>query len=238
MNFLRKQYKNIEILSKPSRMLVIYGPRQAGKTTLLRQYYNNFANEKIWLQGDDLQVKNILESRTIGKISPLLGKNKLIVIDEAQYLKDSGMTLKFLVDTYVDVSFIVTGSSAFGLLHHTREPLTGRADYLYLYPFDIGEIDLYYGHVYTLGYMDDLLIYGSYPAIVKETDKNLKENLIRNITESYMYKDILEYDGIRNFDGIRNILKLLATQIGHDISINEIANKVNLSRHTVESTCF
>lgn len=234
MNYKRSQYKNVEKLATAGMILVIYGPRQVGKTTLLREYFDNFKEEKTWLQGDDIILKKELESRTIGRVSPIVLSSKLVIIDEAQYLEDVGMVLKFLVDAYPDKIFIVTGSSAFGLLHHTREPLTGRANYLNLYPLDIGEIDKNYGRVYTLGYLENILVYGSYPAVVKEGDKNNKENIIRGLTNSYMYKDILEYEGIRNHNGVRDILKMLALQIGHDVSINEIATRVRLSRATVE----
>lgn len=213
----------------------MYGPRQAGKTTMLRDFFDEYKDKKIWLQGDDRTVVSEISSRTIGRVSPIIGDAKLVIIDEAQYIPDTGMCLKFLVDTFKDKIFVVTGSSAFGLLHSTREPLTGRADYLNLYPLDMGEIDMTQGRIYALSYMTNVLVYGSYPAVCNEETLNKKEILIRSIAEAYLYKDILEFDGIRNHEGIRSILKLLALQIGHDVSINEIATKVKLARSTVEN---
>ncbi len=235
MKFIRKQLKNIESHIKAGRILVIYGPRQSGKTTMLREFFDNYKDKKIWLQGDDRTVVAELASRTIGRVAPIIGGAKLVIIDEAQYIPDTGRCLKFLADTFKDKIFVVTGSSAFGLLHSTKEPLTGRADYLNLYPLDMGEIDVTHGRVYSLSYMVNVLVYGSYPAVCNEETLNKKETLIRSIAEAYLYKDILEFDGIRNHDGIRNILKLLALQIGHDVSINEIATKVKLARTTVEN---
>lgn len=233
MNYIRKQYKNIEKYAKPGHVLVIYGPRQAGKTTMLKDYFDMYTRKKLWLQGDDLQLQIELKSRTIGRITPILKDYELIIIDEAQYIEDVGMTLKFMVDKYKDKTFIVTGSSAFGLLHHTKEPLTGRASYINLYPFDAGEIENNNDRIFTLGSLSNLLVYGSFPQVFQEGDKKEKERMARALADSYMYKDVLEFDGIRNYEGVRNILKLLAMQIGHDVSINEIANKVNLARATV-----
>lgn len=234
MKFIRRQFKHIGEFSRKGKILVMYGPRQAGKTTLLRDYFDTFHDKKVWLQGDDKVVSRELSSRTIGRVSPLLNNAKLVVVDEAQYLEEPGLTLKFLVDTYKDTIFIVTGSSAFGLAHHTTEPLTGRASYITLYPLDMREIDKTLGRVTTLSTLYDILIYGNYPAVRKENDAKLKESIVRDMTQAYLYKDILEFEGVRNYEGIRNVLKMLALQIGHDVSINEIATRVQLSRATVE----
>ncbi|MDO8604059.1 MAG: ATP-binding protein [bacterium] len=234
MKFIRRQSKNIEKFAREGKVLVVYGPRQAGKTTLLRDYFDAYSGKKVWLQGDDRIAAKELSSRTIGRVSPILNNAKLVIIDEAQYLEEPGLTLKFLVDTYKDAIFIVTGSSAFGLAHHTTEPLTGRASYLNLYPLDMHEIDLTLGRVMTLSVVHDVLVYGNYPAIRKENDTKLKEIMMRDITQAYLYKDILEFEGVRNHEGIRSVLKMLALQIGHDVSINEIATRVQLSRTTVE----
>lgn len=234
MKFARRQSKNIEKFAREGMVLVVYGPRQAGKTTILRDYFDTYSGGKVWLQGDDRIVSKELSSRTIGRVSPLLNNAKLVVIDEAQYLEEPGLTLKFLVDTYKDTVFIVTGSSAFGLAHHTTEPLTGRARYLNLYPLGMNEIDETLGRVTTLSLINDILVYGNYPAVRKENDTKLKEAMMRDIAQAYLYKDILEFEGVRNHDGIRNVLKMLALQIGHDVSINEIATRVQLSRTTVE----
>lgn len=212
------------------KVLVITGARQVGKTTLLQDITKRY-KEKIWLNADLEADRVKLEKGNLRSLKNLLGNNKLIIIDEVQRVKNAGLILKILADNFKNVQVLATGSSALGISDSIFEPLTGRHLLFHLYPFALAE--LYKGQT-SHQVEQELpfhLIYGNYPDICN--NRIDAEVLIRNLTNQYLYKDVLTWKDIRKPDILESLLKLLAYQIGSEVSIHELANRLNIKSETV-----
>jgi len=234
------QYKITRTIEKPLRkdffkgkVIIIAGPRQVGKTTLVNHILKDYTSV-ISFNGDNRKDRNSLAKNDFEFINTLIGERKIVFIDEAQKIEEIGNTLKLLVDNYGDTKQIIaTGSSSLNLLSHTSEPLTGRKYVYELYPLSVSEI---YSQRHPLDLdkeLENLLIYGTYPDIYSGSRKVKEENLLE-ITRSYLYKDILALEEIRSSSSIDKLLSALALQIGSEVSLSELSNLLNLNLRTIE----
>jgi uncharacterized protein len=218
-----------------NKVLVIYGARRVGKTQFLKKYISECQEEYLWLNGDDMETHRMLENRTIANYSRLLGAVRLFIIDEAQNIPDIGMKLKLMVDEIPGLKIIVTGSSVFDLSNTLGEPLVGRKKTILMYPLAQMEFSTIENFVTTKGNLEERLIYGGYPELVHLPDVKKKEKYLKELVSDYLLKDILEYDGIRKSDKLFDLLRLLAFQIGKEVSVDELANQLkSISRNTVD----
>jgi len=230
----QRQLKNLIRLLSPNKVIVIYGPRRCGKTTLLNKFLDKVKEKYLFVSGEDLSVQNYLGSQSIAKLKDFTGKNKLLVIDEAQKIEKIGLNLKLIVDHIEDIKVIATGSSSFDLSKDVGEPLTGRKFVLRLFPLAQMEVSSVEEKHETDANLEARLIYGSYPEIVIINDNKQREIYLREIVSSYLYKDILELEGIRHSNKLIKLLQLLAFQIGKEVSYSELATQLGMSKNTVE----
>ena len=217
----------------PNKVLVIYGPRRVGKTTLVNHFLSDYKGKVYTSTGENMQLKNILESSDFSKIIPFFKGYDLIVIDEAQKIENIGQGLKIIVDQIPGIQIIATGSSSFDLSNKIGEPLVGRQRILILYPFSAIELSDNFGSFYIQENLENLLIFGTYPEIITGTSFDEKIEFLHQIRDSYLYKDILELEKIRNSKKILDLLRLIAFQIGHEVSLHEIGKCLGLSKNTV-----
>lgn len=230
----QKQLDTLRMTLAPGKVVVIYGARRTGKTTLLQQFLRDVDAPYLLVSGEDITVQGYLTSRSIEKLSAFVGNNRLLVIDEAQKLPDIGATLKLIVDHIPEIRVIATGSSSFDLARSVGEPLTGRKISLKLFPLaqmEIGQIEQRHQ---TDANLESRLIYGAYPEVVLTNDIRMREMYLREIVSSYLYKDILELDGIRHASKIARLLQMLAFQIGKEVSCSELGTGLGMSKNTVE----
>lgn len=230
----QRQHENLSRLLSPNKVIVIYGPRRCGKTTLLNKFLEGISEKYLFVSGEDLTVQNYLSSQSIQKLREFVGGNELIVIDEAQRTENIGINLKLIVDHIKNIKVIATGSSSFDLARDVGEPLTGRKFVLKLFPLAQMEISIIEQRFETDANLDARLIYGSYPEIVITNDNKQRELYLREIISSYLYKDILELEGIRHSNKLIRLLQLLAFQIGKEVSYNELGTQLGMSKNTVE----
>ncbi len=232
MNYNRTINKILveNIGSKP--ILVLYGARQVGKTTLMKSIMERFT-KTLYLQGDDPKDALLLEHRSSDELSSLVSGYDLIVIDEAQRVKDIGTTLKLIADNVKDVRVIASGSSSFELANKLSEPLTGRNRKFYLYPLSVSELVEAYGKINTDKELETYMTFGMYPKIVSAQSREEKAILIKELAGDYLFKDLFMFGDIRNSFAFEKLIKLLALRIGSEISYSELAKEVGISRDTV-----
>jgi len=227
-------YSNLEQYLEPGKVLVIYGPRRSGKTTLLNQYLQKASWRYKLDSGDNIRTQQILGSQDFSQILPYAEGYELLVIDEAQSIPNIGMGLKILVDQMPALRIIATGSSSFELAGQVGEPLTGRKRVLTLFPLAQEEILGAIANRHELREkLPDYLIFGSYPEVVLENSRKRKIEILEELVGSYVLKDILALERIKGSKIIFSILKLLAFQVGSQVSLNEIANAVDVDVKTV-----
>jgi len=219
---------------RPNKVNVILGARRTGKTYLLKELINKINDKTLFLNGEDFVTGDILSFINKRNYENLLADNKVLVIDEAQKIKNIGNILKFIVDTFNNIYIFASGSSAFDLSNKTGEPLTGRKFTYMLYPLSTSELMQKENYAETLASIDEILIFGSYPEIINEKNTNTKRFLLNDLVNSYLLKDILELENLKNSSKLLTILKQLAFQIGNQVSINELAGAVGLNNLTVE----
>ncbi len=226
---LEKQFSQLLFKGKA---LVVIGARQVGKTTMLHNITKSL-EKTLWLNADEGNVRERLTNPSLQSIINIIGSYKIIIIDEIQRIANAGLLLKLMVDNFKDVQFIATGSSALEISESVFEPLTGRHFLFHLYPFSLAEI---YSDKSPFEVEQELpfhLVYGNYPEICLK--KDLAEVLLKNLTQQYLYKDILVWKDIRKPELLDKLLKLLAYQMGSEVSINELANKLKVKSETIES---
>jgi len=230
----QRQLLNLKKALAPNKVIVIYGPRRCGKTTLLHKFLEKTKTKYLLVSGEDITVQEYLGSRSIEKLESFIGKNRLLVIDEAQKIKGIGINLKLIVDHIRGIKIIATGSSSFDLAQNIGEPLTGRKHVLKMFPLAQLEIMQIEERHQMQADLEDRLIYGSYPEVVITKGKHEREQYLKEIIGSYLYKDILELEGIKHSDKIVRLLQLLAFQIGKEVSFAEIGSQLGISKNTVE----
>lgn len=229
--YLEKQ--NHSIL-KPGKVFVLYGPRRVGKTELLKKLISYFEGEKYLGTGDNLELREILSSQRLNSIITYFGKYDLVFIDEAQRIPEIGYALKLLIDHFSEMTIIVTGSSSFDLSNKIGEPLTGRDVTRILYPLSVFELYAQLGGIKVVEQLENILVFGSYPETLKVNDISDKIEYLIALRDSYLFKDILELENIRNPSKLTDLLKLLAFQIGNEVSLNELGNNLGIAKQSVE----
>ncbi|TAL37080.1 MAG: ATP-binding protein [Spirochaetes bacterium] len=230
----RELLRSIHEYLLPNKVLIIYGPRRAGKTTLIGKYLESVSEPYLLLTGDDIFVRESFAVHSIEKLKDAIGTVGLLVIDEAQKIRDIGMALKLIVDHMPGIKVMATGSSSFELARSTGEPLTGRKHTVRLFPLSQMEIMVTENPPQTEANLEKRLIYGGYPEAVVGEDNRMRERYLKELVSSYLYKDILELDGVRHSDKIARMLRLLAFQIGRDVSFTEIGTTLGMSKNTAE----
>ena len=230
----QKQIENLRQLIIPGKVIVIYGPRRVGKTTLLKKYLESENNSVLFVNGDDIIVRQYLESQSIQTLRDFVGNHRLLVVDEAQYVEKIGLNLKLIVDHIPEIKVIVTGSSSFDLPRDVGEPLTGRKYVLKLFPLSQMEISKIEKRHETTASLESRLIYGSYPEVVLIRDNRRREDYLRELIQSYLFKDVLALEGIRYANKLVRLLQLLAFQIGKQVSFAELGKQLSMSKNTVE----
>lgn len=224
--------KNIEKWLFNGKIVILYGARQVGKTTLAKKLLNKYGQSEDYFNCEIASIRLALEKEDPAILKKILGNGRLIVLDEAQKVANIGLVLKLLADTYPEMQIIATGSSPFDLANKVNEPLTGRALEFTLYPFSLRELKNFYKNYELDGQLENMLIYGLYPEIVKSDLSNSRQ-LLENLSNKYLYQDILIFNRIKKADLIVKLLQLLALQVGNEVSINELAVNLQCSRDTV-----
>jgi predicted AAA+ superfamily ATPase len=220
-------------LLQPNKVLVIYGPRQIGKTTLVREYLRRTSFKYRFHTGDDLRVQNLLGSRDLKALQEFAEGQQLLIIDEAQRIPDVGLGLKMLVDHVDGLRIIATGSASFDLSGKIGEPLTGRKTTRILYSLAQMELLAESEKFDLRSSLDGFLLYGSYPEVLTSTSKAAKKECLHELVGSYLLKDILELERVKNPRHLLDLLKLLAFQIGRDVSLSELASNLGIDAKTV-----
>jgi len=218
----------------PGKIHVLYGPRQVGKTTLAKDLLSLVSLRSRFVNADELVYREALASQSRQRLGEVLGDAELLVIDEAQRVPEIGLNLKILIDSYPQAVILATGSASFDLANKISEPLTGRKLTFNLYPISYGEIRQTLGALEARTQLERWLVWGGYPTIVTTDNPVLRERLLGELVGSYLYRDILELEGIRRAEKIVDILRLLAFQIGQEVSLAELAASLALNRQTVE----
>ena len=214
------------------RAIMLYGPRQAGKTTLLKNLISKYDKKTIWLNADNPDVREELTNVTLAKWRKIVGKKKVVVIDEAQRVNNIGLSLKIALDEIKDIQIIATGSSSFELMSEITEPLTGRKYEYKLLPFSFSELVDNSDYITEKQSIENRLLFGSYPSVI--TNPGEEQLILSELTNSYLFKDIFAIDGIKKASVFDKLVKALALQIGSEVSYTELASLVSIDRKTVE----
>lgn len=214
---------------------MLFGARRVGKTLLVRDYLADQTNER-WFSahGEDNDIAEVLASRSAARYHQTFGTYDGFFLDEAQSVPDCGLALKLLVDLLPNLKVIVTGSSAFRLDQILGQPLTGRRSVHYLHPINVNEIREWKGPTAPTGLLPDLLTYGSYPEVLQIALPKDRRAYLRQLVEDYLFQDILAFDQLRNAKKLRDLTTLVAHQIGSELSLNELANSLQINKGTVE----
>ena len=216
------------------KVLLLIGPRQVGKTTLLKNMLESVSSEKkvqFW-NCDESDVRQFLSEANSAKLKSFVGNSDFIVIDEAQRVKDIGLTIKLLHDSFPNVQLAVTGSSSLDLSNSINEPLTGRKFEYNLFPFSTNELVNHTSMLEEMRLLKNRLVYGFYPDVVNNPGE--EKEILTNIVNSYLYKDVFEFQDIRKSSVIEKLVQALALQVGSEVSFNELGNLLGIDTVTVQ----
>lgn len=230
--------KSINRYIQTGKVIIIYGARRVGKTTLIKKYADSLKEPVLFVSGEDIIVREYLESQSVQKLKNFIGKHKILIVDEAQYIRQVGLNLKLIIDHLSDVKVIASGSSSFNLSKDIGEPLTGRRFVLTLFPLSQIEIGQQEAAHETQANLESRLIYGSYPEVVLMDDNQMRETYLLELINAYLFKDILALENIKHSNKLLDLLKLVAFQIGHEVSMNELGSQLSLSKNTVEQYLY
>lgn len=231
--FKRTIQKEIEKWLFKGKIIIIYGARQVGKTTLSKEITNPYGNDARYINCEFLDNREFLSVASPEKLKSFIGNYKIVVLDEAQKIENIGLTLKILVDSFPNIQIIATGSSSFDLANKINEPLTGRAIQFTLYPLSIEEIKQQNDNLALNEKLESILIYGLYPDVFGKPQDESGEKL-RAIASNYLYKDIYELENIKKPAILSEILQLVALQLGSEVSVGELANTLKTTPKTIE----
>ena len=219
---------------RPGKVVVLLGARRVGKTFLIKEIMKRVSEPYLFLNGEEFSTRELLERRTVKNYLAVLGDKKLLIIDEAQKIPEIGNILKLMVDGIDDLKIIATGSSAFDLQKKAGEPLTGRKITLNLYPLSEKELFVLEPIVNRKDNLQARLIFGNYPESYNLNSFEDKLIYLNDLITSYLLRDILTFENIKNSSKLINLLRLIAFQIGGEVSLHELAKQLQLSRNTVE----
>ena len=230
---LYRIYDDVNALIRPQKVLIIYGARRVGKTTLITKFLEKTNLRYKLDSGDNIRIQDTLGSRDFTKILDYISGYELIVIDEAQEIPHIGTALKIIIDQSPEMVVIATGSSSFELAQQIGEPLTGRKISAILFPLSQKELAHHYNRHELKDKLEEFLIYGSYPEVLTADNRREKIRILQELVDSYLLKDILSHDRIKSPRTLLQLLKLLAFQIGSEVSLNEIATQLRIDVKTV-----
>lgn len=219
---------------EPNKAVLIFGARRVGKTILMHQLVKDFVGKTMLLNGEDYDTLALLEEQSVANYRHLLEGVDLLAIDEAQNIPGIGSKLKLIVDEIEGVRVIASGSSSFDLLNKAGEPLVGRSTQFHLTPFSQKEIASLETALETRQNLQTRLIYGSYPEVVTLDSFERKTDYLRDIVGAYLLKDILAIDGLKNSGKMKELLRLIAFQLGNEVSYDELGKQLGMSKNTVE----
>ena len=223
--------ERIKAAAKSKKIVILMGARQVGKTTLLKSLFQN-SDSTLWLNGDELDIQNLFANLSVDRFKAYLGKNKILVIDEAQRIEDIGLRLKVLADSLNDIQIFAMGSSSFDLANRVNEPLTGRKREFQLFPLSFKELASNSDLLTEKRMIPHRLVFGSYPEVVMSHGNEIE--ILKELSQSYLYKDILSFEKIRHSDKLIKLLQALAWQVGSQVSYNELAQICSIDSKTVE----
>jgi len=218
----------------PGKVVVLLGPRRVGKTFLLNQILAEISEPYLFWSGEDTELWKLLETRSVEHYRNLIGEKKLLVIDEAQKIRDVGLVLKLMVDHIEGLKIMVTGSSAFDLNRRLGEPLTGRKWTYYLYPLSEQELAAEEDFLTRQSSIRERLVLGNYPELLHLPDRSDKAEYLSGLVRDYLLKDILELEGLRQTHKIIDLLRLLAFQTGSEVSLTELGRQLGMDKNTVD----
>ncbi|MGB3589018.1 MAG: ATP-binding protein [Tunicatimonas sp.] len=235
MDYLDRIIEN-QILESlvPNKVVVLIGPRRVGKTILVKQITEKIQEPYLLLNGEDFAVLELLERRSVQNYMNLLQGKRLLIIDEAQKIPAIGNVLKLMVDQIEGLKILVTGSSAFDISNYTGEPLTGRKVTYNLFALSEQELDQVENILEKKDNLNKRLVYGNYPELLQLKEDAKKEEYLREIVNAYLLKDILAFENIRNADKIFDLLRMIAFQIGGEVSMQELGSQLEMSKNTIE----
>lgn len=229
-----RSYEPLEKHLQAGKALLVYGPRRAGKTTILQNFLKSTPLKYKLDSGDNIRTQQILSSQDFEQILAYVEGYELLAIDEAQNIPNIGMGIKIIVDQRPDIRVILTGSSSFELAGQVGEPLTGRKQTLTLYPLAQSELLSAFNKFELREKLEDFLVYGSYPEVIQAPTKKQKLDVITEIANSYLVKDILAFDRVKSSKSLIDLLKLLAFQSGSEVSLTEIGTKIGVDYKTIQ----
>lgn len=229
----RIQEKNIKQWLFKKKAIIVTGPRQVGKTTLMHQINTKLEKKTLWLSGDDPQTRNLLKDISLARLKRVIGSHKVVVVDEAQRLHNAGLMLKLITDHLSKIQLLVTGSSSLDIAAETKESLVGRKFEFPLYPLSFVEMSHHHGYLEELSLLEHRLVYGYYPEIVK-SEVQLARKILNDLTDGLMYKDLLTLNQIKKPALLVKLLEALALQLGNEVRYSELANLIGADSSTVE----
>lgn len=230
---ITRYYDDLKKHLKPNKVLVLYGPRQVGKTTLLQSFLSKTSFKYRFDSGDNIRIQHTLGSQDFNQILEYVSGYDLIALDEAQRIPNIGLGLKIIADHSPGIRIIVTGSSSFELAGQIGEPLTGRKKTLTLFPLSHLELSNMYNKNELKDHLSDWLVFGTYPAVVTAKSRKEKISTLEEIAHSYLLKDVLELERIKGTKVLMDLLRLLAFQISSEVSFNEIGTQLGIDSKTV-----
>lgn len=229
----RTQYQNIEAWLGQRKAVVVIGPRQVGKTTLVRQVTENLDPKTLWLTGDDPEARAQLDNISLARLQNIIGQNTVVVVDEAQRFANAGLMLKLITDHLPQVQLFVTGSSSLDLAAQTKESLTGRKIEFHLYPLSFVEMCAEHGYLTERSLLEHRMLYGYYPEVVQK-DPPQAQKILHDLSDGLMYKDLLTLDQIKKPSLLVKLLQALALQVGSEVRYLEVAQTIGADPLTVE----
>ena len=217
-----------------NKVILLFGTRRVGKTWLIENIVKENDVAHLFLNGEDQDVQALLATRTVANYKRVLGNAKLLIIDEAQVISEIGKILKLIIDSFKGLTIIASGSSAFDLSNQTGEPLTGRSLTYYLYPIAQIELNGIENGLQTTQNLEERLIFGSYPELFHLDTITEKAQYLNELVKSYLLKDILMYENIQNSTKLFELLKLIAFQVGSEVSVDELSRSLGIAKNTVD----
>ncbi|PPK84686.1 hypothetical protein CLV84_3848 [Neolewinella xylanilytica] len=230
----RLQLANLQDRLRPNKVVVLVGPRRVGKTVLLRQLIDELREPHLLLNGESMSTTEVLARRTPANYRSLLGDRRLLIIDEAQKVPEIGLILKLMIDEIEGLRIVATGSSAFDIENLTGEPLTGRKYTLRLFALSEKELTQVETRLDARDQLEQRMVFGNYPELVQMDSNQERQLYLQELVNTYLLKDILTFEGIRNSDKLLSLLRLLALQVGSEVSNVELGRQLGLDKKTVD----